>query len=427
MREPNFEAISHQEDNSALEKEKQAIFIAGQLWLDLENNLGEEVNRIEKEGEGERSLRAKLVLGWAAQAVLSLSKKFLVGTGITLGTVGAYTAIDLDRRTTFEERASALKELQQNGIPSDQRYSAYKPGVSELIYRSVTPFGYQQDIDENGFAPHLFTQMKKYGLPNMGMAQDILANVRFGRGQRMDTLNALHEREMKEFETREIRLEDSLGPTMKDSEGHFKPQFQEKEQSLWEDVHTKYVKLAHEKALSDMPHGPHELKKGREDAWRMYLGLKQEHGTFSISDYKPAVGQEDKYYFSINRFWESLGMGFVPAEYAAQMKEDERKEINHFLGRDFNDGGMQGIIMMLSHIPGNKMIDEDQNHNSWIMGHFTLGLGKDEKGSYLYYYDKWDLASKFVDNPVMKGVGRPYEIYDRLYYDPATFQVPGNK
>src|SRR5207253_1198579 len=40
----------------------------------------------------------------------------------------------------------------------------------------------------------------------------------------------------------------------------------------------------------------------RQDAWALYLGMPQEHGTFGISDYKPSRGHDDKYYYKINGF-----------------------------------------------------------------------------------------------------------------------------
>ena len=41
------------------------------------------------------------------------------------------------------------------------------------------------------------------------------------------------------------------------------------------------------------------------------------------------------------------------------------------------------------------------------MGDFTISAGKDKKGTYLSFYDKWDLS------PV--NFGKPFEIYDRIY------------
>lgn len=45
--------------------------------------------------------------------------------------------------------------------------------------------------------------------------------------------------------------------------------------------------------------------------------------------------------------------------------------------------------------------------------HFTISKGKDDKGTYLSIYDKYDLKS----NPVEGVVGKPFEFYDRIYID----------
>lgn len=64
------------------------------------------------------------------------------------------------------------------------------------------------------------------------------------------------------------------------------------------------------------------------------------------------------------------------------------------------------------------------------LGNFTVSRGKDDTGDYLSYYDKWDLNG-FTDitkNVEKYGVGRPYEIYDRIYGsfdDDGTFHPLG--
>jgi hypothetical protein len=50
--------------------------------------------------------------------------------------------------------------------------------------------------------------------------------------------------------------------------------------------------------------------------------------------------------------------------------------------------------------------------------------GKDNKGEYLSIYDVYDLKS----NPLEGFIGEPYEIYDRLYYNPETKKhIPEDK
>ena len=58
-----------------------------------------------------------------------------------------------------------------------------------------------------------------------------------------------------------------------------------------------------------------------------------------------------------------------------------------------------------------------------IMGEYTLTLGKDEHGNYISYWDRWDLKGSLEGKGGL--AGKPFEIYDRVYYDPKTYQVIG--
>jgi len=64
-----------------------------------------------------------------------------------------------------------------------------------------------------------------------------------------------------------------------------------------------------------------------------------------------------------------------------------------------------------------------------IMGTFTVSKGEDDKGKYMSYYDKWDLNPLKLRNPftgeqIPTDIGKPFEIYDRVYY---TEDEEGNK
>lgn len=72
------------------------------------------------------------------------------------------------------------------------------------------------------------------------------------------------------------------------------------------------------------------------------------------------------------------------------------------------------------------MIDDRKQRNEdattyGVMGEFTISLGQDEKGHYISYYDLWNLE-KSVEGE--KGLlGKSFEIYDRIHYDPNTYEV----
>lgn len=128
----------------------------------------------------------------------------------------------------------------------------------------------------------------------------------------------------------------------------------------------------------------------REDAWRIYLGIPQEHNTFGISRYVPD-GFEGKYCYSING-WFSIFFGYMPP---AQWIER------------FVDSNARGL-------------KETFGDAADVMGRHKIGLGKDSKGHFIYYHDVWDLAIPPENN---KGFfGKPFVLYDRLYYDPDTYE-----
>lgn len=146
--------------------------------------------------------------------------------------------------------------------------------------------------------------------------------------------------------------------------------------------------------------------QNRMDAWNLYLGLPQRHNTFSISDYKPENSKEDIYYYAIPTFLNDLHSVITK-----DLPYDDRKEVST-------------IQMMLTWIASegedgksSVVIDE----GSKIMGQFNLSKGEDEQGHYISYWDRWDLGGSIEGESGV--VGKPYEIYDRIYYDPQTLEA----
>ena len=419
----------------------------GEEWLGLENKF----NLIEQQNTGNENkkkvLKAKLVLKNTSKKILSAVKTIAIRTGISVAVLTGYVAVDLNKQLPFSEKDKAQKEIEMYGIPSDQRISAYKPGISELIYRSVTPFGYQEELDPDGLAPNLFLKLAKLGVHNIGMIQDISANIFLGRENRAEILDSLYKKfqsESKEkygaFSKKHHIKETGIENFMQNSSEDLIFEFY----NLDKDILQKYNKIAHEKILAGISDGRINVPKespSREDAWSIYLGLSQKNNTFAVSDFKPSTGKEDKYYFKINNFWESFEHQNleIPFEeergYVFDSTDERSKEFFNDKNHMLNENNLKGKIDFIKKYggekkrvhfsgtmnlrKGEKMRDVMQDQ---IMGNYTFGIGEDENGPYVYYYDKWDLASKFAENPILKGVGNPYEIYDRLYYNPETFE-----
>lgn len=141
-----------------------------------------------------------------------------------------------------------------------------------------------------------------------------------------------------------------------------------------------------------------------DDAWKLYLGMPQSHDTFGISDYKPSQGKEDIYYFKLNNFWQSLTKDFGSLKNVVDA---------------LNSNGGAAVFEGTFTLPNDL---DDPKRESDVMDHYKITLGHDEKGSYIAYFDEWDIASAFSQNIIAKGVGKPMQIYDRKYYNPLTFE-----
>lgn len=143
-------------------------------------------------------------------------------------------------------------------------------------------------------------------------------------------------------------------------------------------------------------------KKGhnREDAWRLYLGLPQKHNTFDISVHQPKKSNQDKYYFKINNFLEPF----------RKLHNNNDVHVIYDFIKFVED------IKPERAAKGKNVGATDDEHA--IMGTYKLSLGVDDLGYYISYYDRWDL-----DPMGGKVIGKPFEIYDRIYYNPDTFEI----
>lgn len=162
------------------------------------------------------------------------------------------------------------------------------------------------------------------------------------------------------------------------------------------------------RALVGAPNSPRS-RAGveKEDAWALYLGLPQRGNSFGVSQYRPAISSEYKTYLKLNNFLSNYATQRAMLMGRPFAEKDVIKEVSDWIDRYGNDpefgstqGGVGGI------------------HGT--MGTFQWTKGRDEHGHYISYYDKWDLHKFF--NPFEGIIGKPFEIYDRIYYDPETFE-----
>ena len=170
----------------------------------------------------------------------------------------------------------------------------------------------------------------------------------------------------------------------------------------------------------------------RVDLINQYAGLPQKYNTVKPSAYKPTMGNKnDKYYSSpiIERQLLSdidLVAGNVKMKPVFKTKQD----LQNFVQKYF--GGEKG--------KGDNYVTPIEG-----LGTATTGVGEDEKGIYLSYYDNWDLNpyhgvfsqsdDSFEDKNdklgrailgnekediATKKIGTPTQMYGRIYFDKKT-------
>jgi len=193
----------------------------------------------------------------------------------------------------------------------------------------------------------------------------------------------------------------------------------------------------------------------RDDAFALYLGLPQKNKSFGISEYQPGDSKENKYYFKPNYLDENLKNRLVASyfdnKYVGGDERYPRDNDNVYIANERGDVFPQKTDSLeRAGVPfENPMYAEWMVDNP--LGDFKMSKGKDEKGHYISIYDTWDLnpfkegkgsssnayAATLKAFAKMKGVdvsddteistlfgaGKPFEIYDRIYYDPKTKKV----
>ncbi|MDP3999189.1 MAG: hypothetical protein Q8P76_01175 [bacterium] len=336
--------------------------------------------------------RASEVLAKTAKKAFKLTRILALGT---LGIAG-YAAVDLEKQEGFAFKETAKQELKETGTTSDQKYSAYKPGISELLYRGVEPVGYQDTSTSTGIAPGFFRWLEKRGVPGAAMLQKFLPNLIYGREFRNQKLNEA----LKKYSAKLDEIS---------KKGLTEDEQDKANEKLLDEIDKEiapYALFLYQHIIIDRLTLPE-----RDDAWRLYLGLPQLSGTFGISDFRPSISKEDKYYFKLDKYWDDMTRTIgSPKEVVSMLKK--QKGLSTSI-----KGGISNFFS-----PENESDTTQQ-----VMGTYTLGLGQDESGYFIFYYDKWDLASFWAENPISKGVGRPPELYDRLYYNPETFEIIKNE
>lgn len=254
----------------------------------------------------------------------------------------------------FSEREAATEQLQRYGVTDFQR-RAFKGPISEALARGVDP---------------------TYGIPSARVS-DIL-----------------------------VVLGDSLSGTVADRNTPRLQELQEVYERAPIDGIPPNDKRTQANAIAEF--------KGSWDAWRMYLGMPQQFGTFEISHFRPQSSTDDRYYYKLSS--EALCSILVNMYDDDDSVSPETKVVREYLARvedDFN---------LLSDKDASRSLDDDPNRayqENLIFGIYLVSKGEDALGHYVSYYDRWD----FSTTGGWQSIGQPFEIYNRIYYDPETLEA----
>jgi hypothetical protein len=124
-----------------------------------------------------------------------------------------------------------------------------------------------------------------------------------------------------------------------------------------------------------------KLVSNRIDALNMYAGIPQKNNTFSISNQIPSKSKEkNKIYYTFNN----------------ENKNELEKSLINWSNTSIDK----------------KTVLTDKENT--VMGDYTVSKGKDKRGEYVSYYDKWDL-DPMGSTLSPADFGKPFEMYDRMY------------
>lgn len=164
--------------------------------------------------------------------------------------------------------------------------------------------------------------------------------------------------------------------------------------------------------------------KVRLDLLNLWAGKPQKYGTMQPSQFRPSVGDNpSNQYLSSKAIESDILNNMFSNETAKKIissgirNEDDLKKLITETGLPYSATGKGGTSMT---VPG--------------LGQATLGVGKDDKGVYLSYYDSWDInptsgtsstskkdwMKKIMSKGEEMGVFSSPKIYGRIYFDQKT-------
>jgi hypothetical protein len=190
----------------------------------------------------------------------------------------------------------------------------------------------------------------------------------------------------------------------------------------------------------------------RVDLMNQYAGLPQKYNTLKASAYKPTMGDKNQKYFNSPILDKHVLDDIDVISRGNKVKPEfkTKKDLENFVA---NYLGGKKQDPKYPDDPTKSIPDKGKGSNYLSilsgLGEITYGIGEDEKGHYLSYYDNWDLnpysgmyslpedsyykdinttndnlARSIIgnnkENNATKRIGTPTNIYNRIYFDKKT-------
>lgn len=147
------------------------------------------------------------------------------------------------------------------------------------------------------------------------------------------------------------------------------------------------------------------------DLYNYYSGQPLQHKALEISKNKPTNAKDiNAEYISINN---DNFKKQVVWNYNRVSKYGVRKNPKNNKFEEESKTGKDTYNVSSYTDAFDERVNEDKT-----LGHYTVSKGKDEKGDYISYYDRFDTTvGKGEAIHEKLGFGKPFEIYDRIYVD----------
>ena len=156
--------------------------------------------------------------------------------------------------------------------------------------------------------------------------------------------------------------------------------------------------------LNPKVHGERQYSSpNREALWAKYLNVDDD---FKYRRYNKL---SNPYNYPNNL--ENTNEYIKPSKYKPSIRKNNSSKYYSLVYPQIEDEQIQELL--------NSDKTKKSFYNGDAFGNYTLSKGKDKRGDYISYYDKWDMnpAKNFLKYDQSFGIGKPIELYDRIYLD----------